>query len=273
MQTSKKKYISEIKGVYIDRNFCHGYIGALGKKNAKKFSINRLGKGEALRQAILWRRYKELEIRGHTNIADELTFKSDSHEKMMEQILEQISQEKAEQDKERQKKREKVKKENKYDSEIAGKYIYRVDDIEIGYGWLLRIDVDNKVLCNTVFRDARYTSKAEGLKAAKKEREKILQQNNIPLAENRKYSVGLRSTNKTGVRGVYRAKKKYVTWIYEKPRQVKRRSFGIHKYGEFEAFRKAVEWRRDKEIEVYGGSILTDEYLEKIFDNFHAAQC
>ncbi len=267
---SLKDYSIDIKGVSVDSHFCTGYISFGGKRTARKFSFTKYGEGEALRQAILWRRYKELEFLGTTGIDDELIFKNGVHEKMIEEILERIRYKEEIKRKQHQKELEKCKEKKKYDNDIAGKFIYRIDDPTHGRGWLVRIYTGDEVLCDVVFRDVAFSSKKQSLEAAKAERKKVLEKNNIPLAEDRKYSMVPRSTNKTGICGVALVeKRKYVAWIYEEPRKVKSCSFSINKYGEFEAFKKAVEWRRDKEIEVYGGSVLTDENLEKLFDEFY----
>jgi len=46
-----------------------------------------------------------------------------------------------------------------------------------------------------------------------------------------------------------------------------KRKFSLNKYGKALAFQLAVEWRRDKELEVYGGTILTDERIKNVIQN------
>lgn len=64
---------------------------------------------------------------------------------------------------------------------------------------------------------------------------------------------GVRS--QTGIQGVYEQNGKYVAAWTPKPGQTRRKFFSINKYGEQEALRKAINFRRQREREVYGRAV------------------
>lgn len=267
----RKNNTSEVTGVSITDVACSARIETDGEVQTKKYSIKLYGREEALRLAILWRRSKELEMHGYTVIPDELTYRTEIHEQSIKEADETRRKIAEEKENKREILLEKYKRDRLIYKKISGKYIYRLDHFDTGHGWYLHIPHKNNSLVDKFFADSAYGSKIKALEEAQKLRTKILEENNLPYAENRKYSHTTRKVNKSGVTGVIRnnAKNSYNAWIYEEPRKVKRRTFNINKYGdEFTAYCAAVEWRRDKEIEVYGGTILTDEHLEAVYANF-----
>lgn len=147
----------------------------------------------------------------------------------------------------------------------AGKFIYRIDDLMMGHGWLLRIEMNEEFIYQMSFRDSEYGSPRIGLIEAQRKRDTLLKMHNIPYAEGRRFSKKIRATNSTGVPGVCRSGFHYHCYIPLLPNKRKTRKISITTYGEKLAFQMAVEWRREMETEVYGGTVLTDKEVEEIF--------
>jgi hypothetical protein len=254
-----------ITGVSVTEKFCHSYIvNDAGKRFSRKFSLARYGKIEAIRLAVKWRRDNELKIHGHSVIPKELIRRGPAHQESsreaenMRRLLKLAAAENRE-----NKQREFVERKN-FLRKTAGKYIYRIDDLDLGHGWLLRIENKKELIYNMFFRDSRYGSVADALRHAQQEREKQLMLHNVPYAMGRRFSAVLRSTNSTGVTGICRSNFYYHCYIPVQPNKRKTRKFSINKYGEKLAFRLAVEWRQMMEIEVYGGTVLTDERIDQV---------
>jgi hypothetical protein len=265
----KKNNKTGVTGVAFTDSFYHSYIAnGSGKRFSKKFSIAKYGEYEALRLAVKWRRDNELKIHGYSVIPKQLIYRNSNHiqstreaEKMRLlkkraafECRENIQRELAQQKKSFQKK--------------AGKYIYRIDDLNSGHGWLLRIEIQKEILFNMLFRDSRYGSARDALRFAKMERDKQLKLHNLPYAKGRRFSKKLRSTNSTGVTGVCRSCFYYHCYIPLQPNKRKTRKISIDKYGEKLAFQLAIEWRREKEIEVYGDTVLTSQQIRKILRTY-----
>jgi hypothetical protein len=263
-----------VTGVAVTDNFYHSYIvNDSGKRISRKFSIAKYGRNEALRLGIKYRRDNELKIHGYSVIPEKLVHKKLKHTQSIREAADiKRLKEMAALEYRQNKEKEFAKQKEKYKKK-AGKYIYRIDGLDSGHGWLLRIEFKNGMLCDEFFRDSRYGSASSALRYAKEERERQLSLHNVPYARGRRFSKALRSTNSTGVTGVCRSNCYYHCFIPLKPNKTKTKKFSINKYGEELAFRLAVEWRQIKEIEVYGGTILTDQRVNEIFirKNQHSA--
>lgn len=253
-------------GVAATDRFCHCYIvNNSGKRVSRKFSMTKYGREEALRLAMKWRRDNELKIHGYSVIPEDSVQRTFKHKQSMREAadLKRLKKQAAV-EYQQNKIRELAEQKEKY-QKMSGKYIYRIDGLDSGHGWLLRIEIHEKILCDMIFRDSRYGSIDEALRQAKRERQKQLVLHTLPYARGRRFSKILRSTNNTGVTGVCRTDFHYYCYIPIEPGKTKTRKFSIDKYGEKTAFRLAVEWRQEKEIEVYGDTILTTEKINEIF--------
>jgi hypothetical protein len=262
----RKNNKTGVTGVAVSDRFYYSYIvDGSGKRLGRKFSLTKYGEDEAYRLAAKWRRDQELRIHGHSIIPKVLTRREYRHRQSVREAkaLKHLKRMAAVESRDElilkfaKQKREYQKK--------AGKFIYRIDDIDAGHGWMLRIEVRGRLLCDKIFRDSKYGSPNESLRQAKKDREKQLKLHGIPYANGRRFSKFLRTTNSTGVTGVCRTDFCYFSFIPIEPNKTKSRKFSIAKYGEEIAFRSAVEWRKQKEIEVYGDTVLTDERINEIF--------
>lgn len=256
-----------VTGVGVDANFYYSYIvDEAGRRISKKFSFTRYGKDEACRLAIKWRRDQELRIHGYTVIPKDIIRKEDRHRQSVRRAKAIKSLKRMAVLKNRRAMvREFEKKKREY-QKLAGKFIYRIDDINIGHGWLLRIEVQGEILFDGIFRDRIYGSPEKSLEKAQGERKRQLALRAIPYARGRRFIKVPRSTNSTGVTGVCRTDSHYLSFIPTELNRTKRRKFSIARYGEMTAFRLAIEWRREKEIEVYGDTVLTDERIDQILN-------
>lgn len=265
-EQTRKNNKTGIMGVAATDGFCHSYIvNDSGKRVSRKFSITKYGQEEALRLAIKWRRDKELNIHGYSVIPEEYVQRKFKHKQSVREAANLKRLKKlAAIEYQQNKIKELAEQKEKY-QKMAGKYIYRIDGLDSGHGWLLRIEFQSELLCDKLFRDSQYGSAHKALRSAKKERENQLKLHNIPYARGRRFSKALRSTNSTGVTGVCRTDFYYHCYIPLKPNKTKTRKFSINKYGEELAFQLAVEWRQGKEIEIYGGTVLTDEKVRQLF--------
>lgn len=132
------------------------------------------------------------------------------------------------------------------------KGISRIDS-STTHGWFVRA-YKNKQIYTKFFGDRKHKSKHEALdKALAYHGQLMCMLEKIPSKIHQRNPVSCNKRNKTGVLGVCRTKKtspkgkikKYysVTWR-SKPSVQKYRLISIDKYGEAEAFRRAVELRR-----------------------------
>ncbi len=262
---TRKNNKTGVTGVFVNDKNCYSYIvDDSARRISRKFSVAKYGRYEALRLAIEWRRDHELKIHRYSVIPENLVRKNFKHKQSSRKarLTEQRKKRAALEHRENIK-RELALRKKDYRKE-SGKFIYRIDDLAMGHGWLLKIEIDKKPLCQKSFRDSQYGSPQNALVEAQKEREKILKKHNIPYAEGRLFSKKIRSTNSTGVTGVCRSDFYYHCYIPIQPNRRKTRKISIAKYGEDLAFRMAVEWRREKETEVYGGTMLTDRKIDEI---------
>lgn len=115
-----------------------------------------------------------------------------------------------------------------------------------------------KLLFQKYFFDHRYGGEAEALAAAKAWRDDVV--NRFPRTSKAELSAQLRKHNTSGNAGVYRKKMPrrsrngaiviHVVWQAQTPLSVvpfRSRSFSVAKYGEQEAYRRAVEARKEFE--------------------------
>jgi hypothetical protein len=232
---------------------------------SKKFSVAKYGRYEALRLAIKWRRDQELEIHGYSVIPASLVRENIKHKQSRRKAeITERSKKRAALEHRENIKRELALRKKGY-QKTAGKFIYRIDDLMMGHGWLLRIEMNEEFIYQMSFRDSEYGSPRIGLIEAQRKRDTLLKMHNIPYAEGRRFSKKIRATNSTGVPGVCRSGFHYHCYIPLLPNKRKTRKISIVTYGEKLAFQMAVEWRREMETEVYGGTVLTDKEVEEIF--------
>lgn len=255
---TKKTNTTGITGVAITDSFCHSYIvNDSGKRLSRKYSLAKYGKDEALRLAIKWRRDNELKLHGYSVISAALIHQKFKHIQSARKANRAAQLKKLAALEDRKiKQREFAQRKEKY-QKMAEKYIYRIDDLDLGHGWLLRIEIGKEVVCNMNFRDSRYGSAQDALYYAQNERANQLTLHNIPHARGRRFSKIIRSTNSTGVTGTCLSGPYYHSYISTLPQKRKSRKFSINKYGEELAFQMAVEWRQKMENEIYGATAPT----------------
>jgi AP2 domain len=255
-KNKRKNNKSGVTGVALTDSFCHCYIvNDSGKRFSKKFSVAKYGKYEALRLAIKWRRDNELKIHGYSVVKEELIHQNSKHRQSSREAESMKLFKKQAAAEYRENKLRELATQKKNFQKMAGKFIYRIDDLDSGHGWLLRIEIQKKLLFDGLFRDKKYGSAHDALQRAQEERETQLRIHNIPYANGRRFSQTLRSTNRTGVTGVCRSAYYYYCYIPVQPNKTKTRKISIDKYGEELAFRMAVEWRKDMEAQVYGDTV------------------
>lgn len=262
---TRKTNKTGVTGVAVTDGFCHSYIvNDTGKRFSRKFSIAKYGKFEALRLAIKWRRDNELKIHGYSVIPEEMICRNLQHKQSSREAANIKNLKKLSAFKHRKNEQKKLAHRKRMYQKMAGKFIYRIDDLDLGHGWLLRIETRTEKLFSMFFRDSRYRSADDALQHAQNERENQLILHNIPYANGRRFSKKLRSTNSTGVTGICRSNFYYHCYIPLKPNKRKTRKISIDKYGEKLAFRMAVEWRQDMELDVYGDTVLTNQQVEEL---------
>ncbi len=129
------------------------------------------------------------------------------------------------------------------------------------HGWLVRIRFDGQTV-NKFFSDKLHGGKQAALERAIAFRNATERQLGKPRTD--RVIAGSHPRSNTGVQGVHRVVKTEhtssgaisirpvyeVTWS-PAPNVLRRTSVAINKYGEEEAFRRAVELRRQKELEMY----------------------
>lgn len=142
------------------------------------------------------------------------------------------------------------------------KGISRIESKSNGYGWYVRTYLNGKTY-SKFYADSKYGGKERALKIAKKAK-KLAEEQLKPWrkrrSERRRMLVKKTRRNKTGVVGISRTKKTMrsgntyeyfvVNWVENrKPRST---SISIHKYGEDEAFKRAVRLRDEKMRMIHG---------------------
>jgi len=138
------------------------------------------------------------------------------------------------------------------------KSISRIDvEAKQMHGWYVRVYYQNKMY-SKFFSDSRYDGVDEALEAAIDYRNALEKKLGKPRTE--RTVVTLSPRNTSGAVGVRRRRKKAqrgnpdgydvyeITWSPE-PGLMKRTSVSIDRYGEAEAFRRAIEIRQEKEME------------------------
>jgi hypothetical protein len=128
------------------------------------------------------------------------------------------------------------------------------------HGWYVRVVFQGDIH-SRFFSDRGYRIKRESLAAALKWRDRKEKELGKPRTDrmvpafstrNRTGILGLRRTTKAMTRDGSKKGPVYeVTW-HPAPKQMRRTTFSITKYGAQEAFRRACEFRRTKELEIYG---------------------
>ncbi|MFH0782899.1 MAG: AP2/ERF family transcription factor [Pseudomonadota bacterium] len=258
--STKKKCTNKtgVTGVSASDSFCYSYIVVdSGKRKSKKFSVTKYGKAEALRLAIKWRRDNELRIHGYSVIPAELARRNFKHKQSVLKANLAARNKKKVALENRQKTQQVFEQRKKECQNITEKYIYRVDDLEAGHGWQLKIQIGDVVVYDRVFRDNRYGTTSDAFKTAKEEKKRQLKLHNMPYAEGRRYRKKLHVANTSGVNGVSMSGGYYYSYIPVEPNKTKRRKFSINKYSEKLAFQLAVEWRKEMEAKIY--NFLTNE--------------
>jgi hypothetical protein len=141
------------------------------------------------------------------------------------------------------------------------KSISRIDvDEKKMHGWYVRVYFKNKMHAK-FFSDSRFGGKDESLKEAVIYRNALEEKLGKPRSErtvvslsprNRSGAVGVRRRRKSAKRGNPDGYEVFeITWS-PAPGVMRRTSVSIDRYGEEEAFRRAVEIRKEKEREIYG---------------------
>jgi hypothetical protein len=136
------------------------------------------------------------------------------------------------------------------------------------HGWYVRVWFKGK-MHSKFFNEKFFASSEEALEAAIEYRNEVEEKIGKPRTD--RVVVTNSPRNQTGVVGVTRTRKQtgaYVPYtdkpiysdVYEvtwqpEPNVVHRTTISIAKYGEEEAFRRAVELRREKEREMFGQAI------------------
>jgi hypothetical protein len=145
------------------------------------------------------------------------------------------------------------------------KSISRVDhEKKHAYGWFVRIAYLGK-MHQKFFSDAAQGGKRAALKAAiawRNKTEKKLGKPRterkvaMPSSRNRSGVVGIRETTKAMTRDGRKKGPVYEVWWFPEPGVIRKTSVSIYKYGQREAFRRALALRKAGEREMYG-SVLS----------------
>jgi hypothetical protein len=144
------------------------------------------------------------------------------------------------------------------------KSISRVDhEKKHAYGWLVRVAFEGK-MHQKFFSDLAHRGKRASLKAAIEWRNKTEKQIGKPRTErklampssrNRSGVVGIRETTKAMTRDGRKKGPVYEVWWFPEPGVIRKTSVSIYKYGQREAFRRALALRKAGEKEMYGGEL------------------
>ena len=126
-------------------------------------------------------------------------------------------------------------------------------DTESNKGWFVRVSYDGQVRRKYV-SDSKHGGREDAFEVAEQVRLEILEDLGKPNTERRVFKKNPHNTS--GIRGVRKTWKKdapvyEVTW-QSSPGKTSRTSVSIRKYGEKEALRRAVNIRKQKELEMYG---------------------
>ena len=78
----------------------------------------------------------------------------------------------------------------------------------------------------------------------------------MPGSRNKSGVVGIRRTMKAMTRDGLKKGPVYEVWWFPKPGVIRKTSVSILKYGQHEAFRRAIALRKAGELEMYGAEIL-----------------
>ncbi len=132
-------------------------------------------------------------------------------------------------------------------------------------GWFVWFPQERKSL-GKYFGDKHYGGAERSLEAAIKYRDRTAKKYHFMIVEDRVILNTLRYSNKTGVSGVSIGEDYFLAGINIRPGKTKNKKFRIKTRGEEEAFRLAVEWRKDMELSVYGQTHIIkpiSEYWEQ----------
>jgi hypothetical protein len=141
------------------------------------------------------------------------------------------------------------------------KSISRVDyEKKHAHGWFVRIPFQSE-MHQKFFSDVAQGGRRAALRAAIEWRNKTEKKLGKPRTErkvampssrNRSGIVGIRLTTKAMTRDGSRKGPVYEVWWFPKPGVIRKTSFSIYKYGQREAFRRALALRKKGEKEMYG---------------------
>ena len=131
------------------------------------------------------------------------------------------------------------------------------------YGWFVRVAFHGK-MHQKFFSDIAQGGKRKALKAAIKWRNKTEKNLGKPRTErkvampssrNTSGVVGIRETTKAMTRDGRKKGPVYEVWWFPKPGVIRKTSVSIYKYGQAEAFRRALALRKAGEKEMYGSEL------------------
>src|SRR5581483_2950429 len=136
---------------------------------------------------------------------------------------------------------------------MRAKGISRIDDPgRHGVGWYARV-VFGGVTHSKYFADVPHGGTRAAFQKALAWRNAKEKEVGKPRTDRTVARAGRRSL--TGIQGVYEQNGKYVAAWTPRPGDTRRKFFSINKYGEEEALRKAINFRRQREREAYGRAI------------------
>jgi len=133
------------------------------------------------------------------------------------------------------------------------KGILRIDDPgKHGVGWYARVTYMGQTFAK-YFADLSHGGTRKAHEKAVQWRDETEKAIGKPRTDRMFAAAGARS--ETGILGVYEQNGKYVAAWTPKRGQTRRKFFSINKYGEQEALRKAINYRRAREREMFGRAV------------------
>ena len=131
------------------------------------------------------------------------------------------------------------------------------------HGWFVRIYMRDREVHSKLFSDKKLGGKDEALELARQYRDEyVIPEDKLPVRPTMRYYKKAPKNNKTGVVGVCKTFERSnggkgkkipcygVSWVPE-PNKPKNKKFYLSQYGsEEEAFKAAVAFRREKEVEI-----------------------
>jgi len=138
-------------------------------------------------------------------------------------------------------------------TKTKGKGILRIDDPgKHGVGWYARVTYMGQTFAK-YFADMAHGGTRKAYAKALQWRDDTEKDIGKPRTNRMFAAPGARSL--TGIQGVYEQNGKYVAAWTPKRGQTRRKFFSINKYGEQEALRMAINFRRAREREIFGRAI------------------